>query len=46
MDYKRKKVRLGDLLVESQVITQKQLDFALERQKIKNMKYTKKFLLP
>ena len=38
MDYKRKKVRLGDLLVESQVITQKQLDFALERQKIKNMK--------
>ena len=38
MDYKRRKVRLGDLLVESQVITQKQLDFALERQKTKNMK--------
>lgn len=38
MDYKRRKIRLGDLLVESNTITQKQLDYALEKQKGKNMK--------
>ena len=38
MDYKRRKIRLGDLLVESSVITQAQLDAALKKQKSKNMK--------
>ena len=38
MDYRRRKIRLGDLLVESNTITQKQLDYALEKQKGKNMK--------
>lgn len=38
MDYKKRKIRLGDLLVESKVITQQQLDMALQKQKSRNMK--------
>lgn len=38
MDYKQKKIRLGDLLVQSKVITQEQLNRALEKQKGRNMK--------
>ena len=33
MDYKRKKVRLGDVLVQNGVITEEDLQRGLERQK-------------
>lgn len=38
MDFKRRKVRLGDLLVETGAITQKQLERALEKQKKTSLK--------
>lgn len=38
MDFKRKKIRLGDLLVETGNITQEQLEHALAKQKERNMK--------
>lgn len=38
MDFKRKKIRLGDLLVETGNITQEQLERALAKQKERNMK--------
>ena len=38
MDFKRKKIRLGDLLVEAGSITQEQLMSALEKQKKTGMK--------
>ena len=38
MDFNRKKIRLGDLLVETGTITQEQLDRALAKQKECNMK--------
>lgn len=38
MEYIRRKIRLGDLLVESEVITQTQLDRALEKQKANQKK--------
>lgn len=38
MDFKRKKIRLGDLLVQSKAITQEQLENALVKQKKSNMK--------
>lgn len=38
MDFSRKKIRLGDLLVETGAITQEQLERALERQKKTGMK--------
>lgn len=38
MDFRKKKIRLGDLLVESGLITPEQLSEALVKQKKKNMK--------
>lgn len=38
MDFNRKKIRLGDLLVETGSITQEQLEHALAKQKERNMK--------
>lgn len=38
MDFHRKKIRLGDLLVETGNITQEQLEHALAKQKERNMK--------
>lgn len=38
MDFMRNKIRLGDLLVNSGIISQKQLDEALKKQKSRNMK--------
>lgn len=38
MDFNRKKIRLGDLLVETGNITQEQLELALAKQKERNMK--------
>ncbi|MDE6364797.1 MAG: Flp pilus assembly complex ATPase component TadA [Lachnospiraceae bacterium] len=38
MDFNRKKIRLGDLLVESGNITQEQLEHALKKQKERNKK--------
>ena len=38
MDFKRKKIRLGDLLVESKAISQEQLEKALSKQKKTNKK--------
>ena len=38
MDFKRKKIRLGDLLVQAGTITQEQLETALEKQKKSGMK--------
>lgn len=38
MDFKRRKIRLGDLLVETGAITQKQLERALEKQKKTSLK--------
>ena len=33
MDYRRKKIRIGDLLVQAEALTQKQLEDALEKQR-------------
>lgn len=38
MDFKRRKIRLGDLLVETGAITQEQLEHALQKQKKTNLK--------
>lgn len=38
MDFNKRKIRLGDLLVETGAITQEQLEFALKRQKKTNLK--------
>ena len=38
MQQNRRKIRLGDLLVETQAITQDQLNHALEKQKKNNLK--------
>lgn len=38
MDFNRKKIRLGDLLVETGNITQEQLERALKKQKERNKK--------
>ena len=38
MDFKRKKIRLGDLLVETGCITEEQLQRALAKQKERNKK--------
>lgn len=38
MDFNKRKIRLGDLLVETGAITQEQLEFALQRQKKTNLK--------